>query len=204
MFHLACIFYIVIVIYSLIYHLRTLINYKKNRKIKIKDGSGLFVAKEILNKNNIGTLYVTKINSKYKDHYNIGRNVIKLSSEVYDEENLASLTIAFYLVIKALVFQDNKKRKENNIKFLATDLTYKISFIMFIFAATFKDWGSMIICLGLMIGVIIFRYSYIEKYNKLIEMNISYLKRVYKLKYQEISSLKKTLKTLVLKELFIN
>ena len=75
---------------------------------------------------------------------------------------------------------------------------------MFIFAASFKDWGSMIICLGLMIGVIIYRYSYIEKYNKLIEINISYLKKVYNLKPQEFNRLKKALNTLVLNELSVN
>jgi len=204
MFHLACLFYLLIVIYSLIYQLKVIINYKRNSKIKIKDGSGLYVSKEILNKNNLGTLYVTKVNKKYLDHYDIERNVIRLSSEVYDEENLASLTTSFYQVIKALVFKDNKKRKENKFKFLALDVTNKIAFILFIIAAYSRDLGVMLFCLGLMILVIIVRYSYIEKYNNLIEENIKYLKETYKLKKDDLSKIENTLNSLVLNELSIH
>ena len=71
MFHLVCIIYILIIIYSIITQLKVIINYNKNKKIKIKDGSGLFVSKEILTKNNLATLYVTKVNNKYSDHYDI-------------------------------------------------------------------------------------------------------------------------------------
>ena len=80
-------------------------------------------------------------------------------------------------MIKALVFQDKQKRKENKIKFLALDITNKISFIFFIISATSKDLGVMLLCLGLMILVIIIRYSYIEKYNNLVEKNIIHLKK---------------------------
>ena len=185
------------------YQTRVIINYKKNKKIKIKEASGLYVSKSILNKNDLGTLYVTKINKKYKDHYDIERNVIRLSEEVYDEENMASLTTSFYQVIKALVFQDKQKRKENKIKFLALDITNKISFIFFIIGATSKDLGVMILCLGLMILVIIIRYSYIEKYNDLAEKNIKYLKKEYKLKEEDVLLVEKTLNTLILNEISI-
>lgn len=185
------------------YQTRVIINYKKNKKIKIKEASGLYVSKSILNKNDLGTLYVTKINKKYKDHYDIERNVIRLSEEVYDDENLASLTTSFYQVIKALVFQDKQKRKENKIKFLALDITNKISFIFFIISATSKDLGVMLLCLGLMILVIIIRYSYIEKYNNLVEKNIIHLKKEYKLKDEELLIVEKTLNTLILNEISI-
>ena len=123
--------------------------------------------------------------------------------EVYDEENMASLTTSFYQVIKALVFQDKQKRKENKIKFLALDITNKISFIFFIIGATSKDLGVMILCLGLMILVIIIRYSYIEKYNDLAEKNIKYLKKEYKLKEEDVLLVEKTLNTLILNEISI-
>ena len=204
MFHLVCIIYILIIIYSIISQLKVIINYKKNKKVKIKDGSGLFVSKEILSKNDLGTLYVTKVNSKYNDHYDIERNVIRLSKEVYDDEDLASLTTSFYQVIKALVFQDNKKRRENKLKILSLDVTNKISFIFFIIAATSKDLGIMLLCLGLMILVMIVRYSYIDKYSNLIEKNIPYLKKEYKLKELDIKQIEKTLNSLLLNEISIH
>ena len=204
MFHLVCIIYILIIIYSIITQLKVIINYKKNKKIKIKDGSGLFVSKEILTKNNLATLYVTKVNNKYSDHYDIERNVIRLSKEVYDDEDLASLTTSFYQVIKALAFQDNKTRKENKLKFLSLDITNKIAFIFFMIAASSKDLGIMLLCLVLMIFVIITRYLYIDKYSKLIEENINYLKKEYKLKEIDIKQLEKTLNILLLNEISIH
>ncbi|MBE6151514.1 MAG: hypothetical protein E7162_06880 [Firmicutes bacterium] len=204
MFHLVCIIYILIIIYSIITQLKVIINYKKNKKIKIKDGSGLFVSKEILTKNNLATLYVTKVNNKYSDHYDIERNVIRLSKEVYNDEDLSSLTTSFYQVIKALAFQDNKTRKENKLKFLSLDITNKIAFIFFMIAASSKDLGIMLLCLVLMIFVIITRYLYIDKYSKLIEENINYLKKEYKLKEIDIKQLEKTLNILLLNEISIH
>ena len=189
---------------AVMYNYNTWMEYKKNKKIQIKDGSGLFVSKEILSKNNLGTLYVTKVNTKYNDHYDIERNVIRLSKEVYDDENLASLTTSFYQVIKALVFKDNKKRKENKLKILSLDITNKISFIFFIIAATSKDFGIMLLCLGLMILVIIIRYSYIDKYSNLIEENIHHLKKEYKLKETDMKQIEKTLNALLLNEISIH
>ena len=61
----------------------------------------------------------------------------------------------------------------------------------------------MLLCLGLMILVIIIRYSYIEKYNNLVEKNIIHLKKEYKLKDEELLIVEKTLNTLILNEISI-
>lgn len=204
MFHISCIIYLLIILYSLIYQIKVVINYKSNKNINIKDGSGLFVSKEILTKNNLGSLYVTKINKKYHDHYDIKRNVIRLSKEVYEEENLASLSTSFYQVIKAIAFNDNKKQKGNENKFMILDLANKISFILFMFAASSKDLAIMLLCLGIMIIVIIIRYKYINIYNNIIEENITCLKKEYKLKELDLLKLEKTLNTLLLNELSIH
>ena len=104
MFHLECLIYILIVIYSLVYQIKSIRLYKKNKKRVLKNASGLFVAKDILNNNSLGTLYVTKINGKYNDHYDIERNVIRLSEVVYEEQNISSCCIGFYQAIKAIMF----------------------------------------------------------------------------------------------------
>ena len=54
MFTIECFIYILIVFYSVLYQLKTIIMYKKNKKKEIKNASGLFVAKDILNQNNYG------------------------------------------------------------------------------------------------------------------------------------------------------
>lgn len=204
MFNLTCIIFVLIIIYSLIFQIKIILNYKKNIKIIIKDSSGLFVSKEILKKNNLGTLYVTKMDKKYMDHYDIERNVIRLSNDVYYNENLSSMVISFYQVIKALVFKDNRKRKENKLKFLFIDIINKISFAVFIISAMSKDLGVMLFCLFLMIIVIIVKYLYIEKYNHFIQKNLLYLKKTYKLKKEDMIIVEKYLNILVLNELSLH
>ena len=60
MFNIECILYLLIILYSLFYQLYVIVLAKKNSHIEIKDGSGLFVSKDVLNENKLGTLYVTK------------------------------------------------------------------------------------------------------------------------------------------------
>ena len=151
MFTIECFIYVLIVFYSVLYQLKTIIMYKKNKKKEIKNASGLFVAKDILNQNNLGTLYITKIEGKYNDHYDIERNVIRLSEEVYDKENQASLIIGFYQAIKAISFDEKKKRKEEKIKHLIMDYSNKLAFILFLLGASSKAIDMMTLCLKLVI-----------------------------------------------------
>lgn len=189
------------IIYSLIYQIKVVINYKKNSKKKLKDATGLFVAKDLLNQNNLGTLYVTKINGKYNDHYDIERNVIRLSEEIYEESNMASLVTGYYQAITALFYNKNKARKEAKIKRLVIDWANKIAFFLFLLGVSSKALDVMSLSLIVMAIVIIFRYNYITKKSELISENINYLKKEYKLKKDDVEIIKKSLNTILYNEL---
>lgn len=204
MFNIECIIYLVIVIYSLVYQIRVFLIYKQDKKIKLKDASGLYVAKDVLNKHDLGTLYTTKIKGKYSDHYDIERNVIRLSEEIYDESNLSSLSISFYQAIKAITFNNLKKRKEEKIKFLIMDYVNKISFVVFIIGAASKALDVMTLSLLLLITVIIIKYTYIGKESDMIEKNIDYVKKEYKIKNNNINKLEKNINTLLYNELSLH
>ena len=146
MFAIECFLYLLLVFYSLIYQIRSITMYRKNKKVAIKNASGLFVAKDVLNDNKLSTLYITKIEGKHNDHYDIERNVIRLSEEVYDKENQASLIIGFYQAIKAISFDEKKKRKEEKIKHLIMDYSNKLAFILFLLGASSKAIEMMTLC----------------------------------------------------------
>jgi len=204
MFTIECFIYVLIVFYSVFYQLKAIIMYKKSKKKELKNASGLFVAKDILNKNNLGTLYITKIDGKYNDHYDIERNVIRLSEEVYNEENQGALIIGFYQAIKAISFNDNKKRKEEKIKHLILDYANKAAFILFILGASSKAIDMMTLCIIIMIGVLIIKYSYINKKIDIFNKNISFIKKEYKLRDENIEEIEKALKILVFNDLSLH
>jgi len=204
MFTIECIIFLLILLYSLLNQLRVLIMYKRNKKIELKDASGLFVSKEILNKNDLGTLYVTKIKGKYNDHYDIERNVIRLSEEVYDKSNLSSLVISFYQTIKALKIAKTKKRKEEKIKNTIVDYANKISFFLFVIAASSKAFDVMSLSLFVLIAVIVIKYYDISEKTKLAEQNLIYLKKEYKLKKDTIKIIEMHLNAELMNELSLH
>lgn len=204
MFNLECIICVLIIIYSVIYQTRVILKYKANKKIELKDASGLFVAKDILNKNDYGTLYVTKINGKYNDHYDIERNVIRLSEEVYDESNIGSLVVGFYESINAIYYNKNKKRKEDKIKRLILDWSNKISFLLFILGVSSKAFDVMSLSLVIMIVVIVIKYNIVTKKSELLEENINYLKKEYKLKQKDIVIIENSINILLFNELSLH
>lgn len=204
MFHLECLIYILIVIYSLVYQTKSIRLYKKNKKRVLKNASGLFVAKDILNNNSLGTLYVTKINGKYNDHYDIERNVIRLSEVVYEEQNISSCCIGFYQAIKAIMFNDNKKMKEEKIKHIIVDYANKISFVLFILGVASKAIDVMTLCLIIMIVIIVIKYSYTNRKIDIYNKNINYLKKEYKLKKEELDEIENYIRTLINNDLSLH
>ena len=204
MFAIECFLYLLLVFYSLIYQIRSIMMYRKNKKVAIKNASGLFVAKDVLNDNKLSTLYITKIEGKHNDHYDIERNVIRLSEEVYNEENLSSLVIGFYQSIKAIYFNEIKKKKEEKIKHLIMDYANKAAFILFIISAASKAIDMMTLSIIIMLVVVIIKYTYINKKIEIFNKNISLVKKEYKLKKENIEELEKYMKILVNNDLSLH
>lgn len=204
MFSIECFIYLVIFLYSLIYQIRVIIKYKKNSKIEIKDATGLYISKDILNENNLSTLYVTKIMGKHNDHYDIERNVIRLSEDVYEKNNLSSMAIAFYQSILAIYYNKRHKNREDKIKNMIIDWCNKIAFVLFIIGASSKALDMMTLSLIFMIVIIVLKYNYMTDKIDLLNKNISYLKKEYKLTKKEFEELENNMKLLLYNELSLH
>ncbi len=56
--------------------------------------SGQEVARKILDANGLESIYIVQIGGELTDHYDPGRNVIRLSSRVFQDDSIASLAVA--------------------------------------------------------------------------------------------------------------
>jgi len=78
-------------------------SYAKYKKIANKSGvTGFDVAKKILESNGLGDIYVTEIKGNLTDHYDPARKVIRLSTEVYHGNSIASASVAAHEVGHAI------------------------------------------------------------------------------------------------------
>ena len=87
--------YFLALIIPLIAQMYVTSNYNKYKKINSKSGlSGFEVARKILDKNGLNDMYIVETNGTMSDHYDSSRKTIKLSSEVFHGDSIASISIA--------------------------------------------------------------------------------------------------------------
>ena len=87
--------YFLALIIPLIAQMYVTSNYNKYKKINSKSGlSGFEVARKILDKNGLNDMYIVETNGTMSDHYDSSRKTIKLSSEVFHSDSIASISIA--------------------------------------------------------------------------------------------------------------
>ena len=83
-------------------------SYSKNKKIKNKNGiSGFEVAKKILEKHGLDNIYVTEVRGNLTDHYDSSRKVIRLSTEIFHGDSIASASVAAHEVGHAIQDKEN-------------------------------------------------------------------------------------------------
>lgn len=113
-------------------------NYKKYSKIKNKNSlTGYDVARQILNQNNLKDILIIETRGQLTDHYDSKRKVVKLSSDVYHNNSIASVAIAAHECGHAI--QDKEKYIFMNIRSLiyplvnfASNIAYIVLFIGFL------------------------------------------------------------------------
>jgi len=77
--------------------------YKTYRKVNNKKGlSGQEVARMILDENGLTDVYVTEVKGTLTDHYDPNRKVVRLSTDIYHGESIASVSVAAHEVGHAI------------------------------------------------------------------------------------------------------
>lgn len=71
------------------------INYTKFKQLKNKkEITGYDVARQILDKNHLEDMYIVETKGNLTDHYDPNKKVIRLSSEIYHGQSIASIAVA--------------------------------------------------------------------------------------------------------------
>lgn len=87
--------YLLAILIPLIAQIYVNTSYSKFRGVKNGKGlTGLDTAKKILEANGLGDMYVVETKGKLTDHYDPTRKTVRLSSEVYHGDSIASLAVA--------------------------------------------------------------------------------------------------------------
>ena len=74
-------------------YLRT--RYSKYKKVKVKSGmTGAEVAREILKSNGLDNIYVVETRGYLTDHYDPRNKVVRLSTDIYNGDSIASVSVA--------------------------------------------------------------------------------------------------------------
>jgi len=83
-------------------------SYGKYKKVPVKKGiSGAEAARIILDKHGLSDIYVVETKGKLTDHYDPGRKVIRLSSDVYHLDSISSVLVAAHECGHAIQHKEN-------------------------------------------------------------------------------------------------
>ena len=83
-------------------------SYNKYKNVKTKkELSGFEVASKILKENGLENVYVTEVRGVLSDHYDSGRKVVRLSSDVFHGTSISSVSVAAHEVGHAIQDKEN-------------------------------------------------------------------------------------------------
>jgi hypothetical protein len=102
--------------------------YSKMKRKKLKSAkSGMEVAREILDANNLSDVYVVETKGELSDHYDPSRKVIRLSKHIFHGVTVAAASIAAHEVGHAI--QDKEKYTFMRIRSMLAPVVSLISYI---------------------------------------------------------------------------
>lgn len=106
--------------------------YKKYRRKKVKSGiTGFEVARKILDSNGLKDIHIVEVGGTMSDHYDPSRKVVRLSSEVFHGDSVASVAIAAHECGHAI--QDKDKYLFMRIRSLIVPLVNLTNYASYIF-----------------------------------------------------------------------
>lgn len=135
-------------------------NYSKYRTKSSKKGlTGQEVARMILDKNGLNDIYVTEVKGQLTDHYDPNRKVVRLSTEVFHGDSIASCSVAAHEVGHAV--QDKEGYFFIRLRGLlspfvsfASKFGYLAIAIGFLFNFLDLAWGGI----GLLLVILLFQF----------------------------------------------
>ena len=184
------IYYICILLVPLLFMLLiNIIVYGNKTKTKV---SGLDVARTILDKNNLDMTYVVETKSFMSDIYVYKQGVIRLSSNIYNEEYLSSVAIASMKAVTAILHKKNDSAiKLREMLNPLLDYCMIISFILIIVGALMNMNDLSLLAFVLISLVLLFNLVTIPINFKIKTQALEELKKNKLIKDDEVDNINK-------------
>lgn len=138
--------YILLIIISLLLCVKVDIVFRKQKKIDNKKNvSGMEIARNILDDNELQNVYVIERKEKIMDKYIYNRKIAVLSSDVYHENSLYSLAVGAYIGMHGVC----DKKKDSLFNFVNAFNSFKlftfiVSLVLFVLVVCdYKELGAL-------------------------------------------------------------
>lgn len=153
------ILYILILILPIISFVYIRITYKKYKaRPNERKLSGFEVARKILDANGLEGIHIVEVGGQLSDHYDPKRKVVRLSTDVFHNETIASASIAAHEVGHAL--QHDKGYKPmivRNSLFPFVNITSYVAYVVLVIALILQAVNLIWIAVGLMAFSLLFQ-----------------------------------------------
>lgn len=152
---------IIVILIPLIAQIGVSGNYRKYKKVKnTKELTGYDVAREILDENGLGDIYIVETRGELTDHYDPTKKVVRLSSDIYHGKTIAAMSVAAHECGHAV--QDKEGYTFMRIRSaifpivnVATSISYWIILLGFLFELLDLIYiGIALTCLGLLFQIV--------------------------------------------------
>jgi len=147
------------IIITLIAQLYVTSSYNKYNKYKTKNGiTGFEVARKILDSHGLNSVYIVETKGMLSDHYDPSAKVVRLSSNVFHGNSIASCSVAAHEVGHAIQDQENYSfMKIRGALFPIVNFSSYAGYFAIVIGAVFKFWD--LIWLGIALELIILLFQ---------------------------------------------
>ena len=143
--------YLLAILIPLIAQIYVNTSYSKFRGVKNGKGlTGLDTAKKILEANGLGDIYVVETKGKLTDHYDPTRKTVRLSSEVYHGDSIASLAVAAHECGHAIQDKDGYFfMKFRSFIFPVVNLGTTFAYVLLVIGAILEIYNLIMLAIAL-------------------------------------------------------
>lgn len=152
------IFLILSLLITVIAQIRVQTAFHKYKKVRNKRGiTGAEAARQLLLDHSITNVPIERISGNLTDHYDPGRNVIRLSEDVYDSDSVAAVGVAMHEAGHALQYAQNYAPvRLRNAIVKSTNISSKISYFLILAGILFGGGNGRIGYTLITLGIIFF------------------------------------------------
>jgi len=135
------------------------VRYHKYKKVlNAKKLSGFEVAQRILSKHDLDDIYIVETSGELTDHYDPAKKVIRLSTDVFHKESVASCAVAAHEVGHAIQYKEgNRLIKIRSLIFPVVSFCSKFGYIVIVFSFILGQMQLFYLGIAMLAAILVFQ-----------------------------------------------